>query len=70
MTGGVIPDGADCVIPQEATDEGEKQVKIYKALAPNENYCRQGEDFPRGASIIQKGIPVTSAVLGVAASAG
>lgn len=70
MTGGVIPNGADCVIPQEDTDEGEKQVRIYKALAPYDNYCKQGEDFLSGTSIISKGIPVTSAVLGVAASAG
>lgn len=70
MTGGVIPDGADCVIPQEETDEGEITVRIYKALAPYENYCRQGEDFLRGTSIIPNAIPVTSAVLGVAASAG
>lgn len=70
MTGGVIPDGADCVIPQEETDEGEKLVRIYKALGPYDNYCKQGEDFLRGTSIIQNGIPVTSAVLGVAASAG
>lgn len=70
MTGGLIPDGADCVIAQESTDEGEIKVKIYKALSPNENYCIQGEDFLRGMGIIRCGIPVTSAVLGVAASAG
>ncbi|MFB0919531.1 MAG: molybdopterin molybdotransferase MoeA, partial [Oscillospiraceae bacterium] len=70
MTGGVIPDGADCVLPQEKTDEGEWQVRIYKALEPYENYCRQGEDFLKAREIIPFGIPVTAAVAGVAASAG
>lgn len=70
MTGGVIPQGADCVIAQEQTDGGETQVKIYKELKPFENYCQLGEDFMRGTEIIPNGIPVTAAVLGVAASAG
>ncbi len=70
MTGGVIPEGADCVIPQELTDEGEQTVKIYKALKPFENYCRQGEDFQKDTEIFPCGITVTAAVSGVAASAG
>lgn len=70
MTGGVIPEGADCVIPQEQTDDGEILVRIYEALKPFDNYCRKGEDFLSGSSIIKSGIPVTAAVLGVAASAG
>ena len=70
MTGGVIPVGADCVIPQEHTDSGESCVCIYKAHRPFDNYCKQGEDFLIGTKIIESGIPVTAAVLGVAASAG
>ena len=70
MTGGVIPDGADCVIPQEKTDEGELKVNIYKALESYENYCKQGEDFLKGTEIVPCGILVTAAVLGVAASTG
>jgi molybdopterin molybdotransferase len=70
MTGGVIPDGADCVIPQEKTDEGEHKVNIYKSLEPYENYCEQGEDFLKDTEIVPCGISVTAAVLGVAASAG
>lgn len=29
MTGAVLPEGADCVIRQEDTDEGESRVRIY-----------------------------------------
>ena len=70
MTGGVIPNGADCVIPQEHTDEGETLVRIYEELRPFDNYCRQGEDFLRGCLLSPQGIPVTAAVYSVAASAG
>jgi len=70
MTGGVIPEGADCVIAQEQTDEGVLQVRIYKKLRPFENYCRQGEDFHCGVRLATCGIPVTAAVLGVASSTG
>ena len=28
MTGGMIPEGADCVVPWENSDRGEKKVKI------------------------------------------
>ncbi len=70
MTGGVIPEGADCVIAQEKTDEGGQRVRIYQPLEPYENYCRQGEDFLEDEEIIPCGITVTAAVAGVAASAG
>jgi molybdopterin molybdotransferase len=70
MTGGVIPDGADCVIAQEHTDEGETLVRIYEELRPFSNYCRQGEDFLSGSLLAARGVPVTAAVYSVAASAG
>ena len=70
MTGGQIPDGADCVIPQEDTDEGEKTVTIYKSLLPYDNYCEKGEDFLKGTLLAKKGEVITSAVLAVAASTG
>lgn len=33
MTGAVLPEGADCVIRQEDTDEGESRVRIYSRRA-------------------------------------
>ena len=70
MTGGEIPVGADCVIPQEDTDEGEDIVNIYKSLLPYDNYCNKGEDFLKGTLLAEKGEVITSAVVAVAASAG
>ena len=34
MTGAMIPAGADCVLRQEDTDEGENVVQIYKEVEP------------------------------------
>ncbi len=54
MTGAPIPMGADCVIRQEHTDYGEKQVRIYKELKAFDNYCYQGEDTKKGVLILEK----------------
>lgn len=70
MTGGVIPAGADCVVMQEHTDGGEETVKIFEALSPYANYCRQGEDFRAGEKLVTVGERVTAAVASVCASAG
>lgn len=70
MTGGVIPDGADCVIMQEHTDGGEAAVNIFERLSPHQNYCFMGEDFKQGEVLAHPGIPVSAAVAAVAASAG
>ena len=56
MTGGCIPYGADCVIRQEDTDEGEETVNIYTPILPYENYCHKGEDFSKGTLLVEKGI--------------
>ena len=32
MTGAMVPVGADCVLRQEDTDEGEDVVQIYKEV--------------------------------------
>lgn len=70
MTGGVIPRGADCVIMQEKTDEGEETVNIYDTLVPFANYCRAGEDFKEGERLIAAGTPINAPVLAVAACSG
>ena len=70
MTGGVIPQGADCTMMQEHTDEGEELVQIYEELKPFANYCRAGEDFDVGEKLIAAGSSLNAPALAVAASAG
>ncbi|MCD8037120.1 MAG: NTP transferase domain-containing protein [Clostridiales bacterium] len=70
MTGGVIPDGADCVVPQEATDIGESFVMINKSYKPYDNYIFRGEDFLKGDILIKKGTKINAALAALAAAGG
>ncbi|MGC4019677.1 MAG: molybdopterin molybdotransferase MoeA [Muricomes sp.] len=70
MTGGMVPEGYDCVIRQEDTDYGQEQVEIYVEGRQWENYCRIGEDIEAGRHIISKGTHLTSGHVGILASLG
>lgn len=70
MTGAPIPDGADCVIRQEDTDENPDIVSIYKPVAHYENYCFAGEDFHVGDVLLRKGMVLGHVEIGVIAGAG
>lgn len=70
MTGGMIPEGADCVVPQEFTDYGEEEVSIYRKAEPGDNYCPEGEDFHAGELLAEKGMRVDSYMIAAAVAAG
>lgn len=70
MTGGFIPEPYDCVIKQEHTDYGEKQVNIYKSSEQWTNYCHIGEDIKQGRLIIKKYTKLTDFHIGILASLG
>lgn len=69
-TGGMLPAGADAVIPVENTDEENGVCLIYKSVSPFENVTREGDDIKRGAVITEKGTLLTPAHIGLLASAG
>ena len=70
MTGAPIPEGADCIAGQEDTDYGEDVVNIYVELAPDANYCHQGEDYQAGTLILKKDTVLGAVEVGVLASLG
>jgi len=70
MTGGMIPEGADCVIRQEDTDQGEETVEIYQEAFPWMNYCRKGEDFCAGEVLAVKGMALDAYGIGTISAAG
>lgn len=70
FTGAVIPKGADCVLRQEDTDEGEDTVSIYKTLSPWENYVHPGSDFREDEKVLSAGTVPDYAALGLMAAAG
>ena len=69
MTGAMLPPGCDCVAPQEDTDRGDP-VSVFASLKPFQNYVYQGEDYRKGAVLLEKGTRLDAAALGVLAGAG
>lgn len=70
MTGAMLPQGADCVIRQEDTDEGEETVRLYREHHTHENYVFAGEDFAKGSVLLKAGTKLDAAALSVAAASG
>jgi molybdopterin molybdotransferase len=80
MTGSVIPQGADCVVRFEDTDEPvgrtgpnktrPEEVKIYRAAAPGENIRCAGSNVKRGDLLMPAGTVVGPTQLSVLLSTG
>jgi molybdopterin molybdotransferase len=77
MTGSMIPDGADVVIPFESTDTPEKSsldeqkgVKIYQELVSGTFIRKAGLDMREGVLSIKKGKLIGSSEIGFLASIG
>jgi molybdopterin molybdotransferase len=77
MTGSMIPDGANVVIPFESTDTPEKSaldeqkgVKIYQELVSGTFIRKAGLDMREGVLAIKKGKLIGSSEIGFLASIG
>ncbi len=72
MTGAVMPDACDTVVPQEFVSfEGEQRISIPPAmLAPGDNRRLKGEDLEAGKTALRKGTILRPAELGLLASLG
>lgn len=70
MTGAVLPEGADCVIRQEDTDEGESRVRIYSGGRAQQNCCAAGEDFKPGDILARAGDRMDAYIAAAAVAAG
>ena len=70
MTGSMVPEGADCVIRQEDTDEGEQTVRIFQRVAAGRNICCRGEEYQTGECLLPAGQQIDTAAIAVAAGAG
>ena len=79
MTGAVIPEGADAVVPFEDTDELERvrqgkpvggEVSVLAPAAEGENIRFAGEDIATGDVVLRQGMTLRAAEIGVLASLG
>ena len=71
MTGAIMPEGLDTVVPQEFVSAGEGFITLPGGLLrPGDNRRLRGEDLTQGQPALLKGELVTPARLGLAASLG
>ena len=81
MTGAPMPQGADCVVKQEDTEQMKdidglryaksgEHVNICKAAKHFENYCFEGERFKKDQIILREGRKLTFADVGNLADMG
>ncbi|MEZ4585229.1 MAG: molybdopterin molybdotransferase MoeA [Gemmatimonadales bacterium] len=68
FTGAPLPEGADSVVRQEDTDQGDRVVTIQKDRDAGINWRRAGEDIARGSRVLEAGTVLGPAELGVLAS--
>jgi molybdopterin molybdotransferase len=69
-TGGVVPAGADSVIPIEYVVDHDNEVEIPEAVAPGDNVRPRGRDVAAGAVVVPRGARLGAAQIGALAAAG
>ncbi len=71
MTGGMIPDGADAVVPIEhATELDEEHVQFTDAIRSGQHVRKRGEDIAKGDIVLHSGQLLTPGAIGMLASLG
>ena len=70
MTGAPLPAGADTVIPVESTRPEDKTVLILEELRGGSHVRRSGEDVRDGDTVLEPGLVVGPAEMGMLASLG
>src|SRR4051794_6576418 len=69
-TGGVVPQGADAVIPIEYVVEHDNDVEIERAVGLGDNVRPRGSDVSAGDLVVAKGSRFGPAQIGALAAAG
>jgi molybdopterin molybdotransferase len=69
-TGGVVPEGADSVVPIEYVVERDNRVEISSGVEPGAHVRPQGGDARRGDVVVEGGRLLGPAQLGALAAAG
>jgi molybdopterin molybdotransferase len=69
-TGGVVPDGADAVVPVEAAVAHDNVVELVERVACGGNVRSRGGDVRSGETVCPAGVRLTPAQLGALAAVG
>lgn len=70
FTGAPVPDGTDAVVMQEQCELTPEGVRFPDRPDAGQNIRRRGEDIAQGATVLSRGLRLSPAALGVAASVG
>ncbi len=69
-TGGVVPEGADAVIPVEYVVKHDNEIEVADGVPPGANVRPRGGDVAAGALVVTAGTHLGAAQLGAVAAAG
>jgi molybdopterin molybdotransferase len=69
-TGGVVPEGADAVIPLEYVVQHDNTIEVAQGLAPGAHVRPRGGDVVSGDVVVERGVRLGAAQLGALAAAG
>ena len=69
-TGGVVPEGADSVIPIEYVVEHDNEVEIPDAVVQGDNIRPRGRDVAAGGVVVAQGTRLGAAQIGALAASG
>jgi molybdenum cofactor synthesis domain-containing protein len=70
LTGGVLPDGADCVVMVEDAEVDGDVVKVPGGLRAGTNFHAPGVDLKAGEIVMRAGVELGPAEIGLAAALG
>jgi molybdopterin molybdotransferase len=70
LTGGVVPDGADCVVMVEDVNVDGEMVTVPASLRPGSNFHQPGVDVRAGELVITAGTHLGATEIGLAAALG
>lgn len=70
MTGAVVPEGADRVVPVEESDGGTERVVLRNVTPKGKHIRRGGEVTRRGETVLEAGSVLSPAAISLAASHG
>jgi molybdopterin biosynthesis enzyme len=70
LTGGVVPEGANCVVMVEDVQLNGDQVTVPAGLKPGQNFHTPGADLRAGELVLSSGQQLAAAEIGLAAALG
>jgi molybdopterin molybdotransferase len=70
LTGGVVPEGADCVVMVEDVTISGDEVTVPSGMAPGQNFHAPGADLRQGELIVPRGTQLGAAEIGLTAAVG